>query len=258
MTKGGATFFYHQDGLGTVTDLTDSAGATAKSYSYDAYGNLVNQTGTVEQPYTYTGREFDSESGLYYYRARYYDPSTGRFLQEDPIGFSGGLNFYTGMKGNPINYNDPLGLFNSVDALNHYIGGSGFPVSIPFSDVDTTGISHTDFPQIATTLRSVIGQGMCRVGTYNIDNSKPFSTSGDAANFLGNITLNLKGTITVNCDCSWCFKGTLSASPDYYNFNPSTHRTWLNELKTSIGRKIPGQPYPININGTKPISQCAG
>ena len=46
----------------------------AKAYAYDAYGNLLDSPGTVEQPYTYTGREFDSEAGLYYYRARYYDP----------------------------------------------------------------------------------------------------------------------------------------------------------------------------------------
>jgi len=90
VTKSGSTFFYHADGLGTVTDLTDSAGATAKSYSYDAYGNIVDQTGTLEQPYTYTGREFDSETGLYYYRARYYDPRIGRFIQKDPIGMRGG------------------------------------------------------------------------------------------------------------------------------------------------------------------------
>jgi RHS repeat-associated protein len=112
ITKGGSTFFYHQDGLGTVTDLTDSAGATAKSYSYDAYGNLVDQTGTLEQPYTYTGREFDSESGLYYYRARNYDPVTGRFLQKDPIGLRGGVNSYLYANGVPTFFNDPFGLMS--------------------------------------------------------------------------------------------------------------------------------------------------
>ena len=74
VTKGSATYFYHQDGLGTVTDLTNATGATAKSYAYDAYGNILESPGALEQPYTYTGREFDSESGLYYYRAWYYDP----------------------------------------------------------------------------------------------------------------------------------------------------------------------------------------
>jgi RHS repeat-associated protein len=111
VTKGSSTFFYHQDGLGTVTDLTDSAGATAKSYSYDAYGNLVDQTGTVDQPYTYTGRELDSETGLYYYRARYYDPATGLFLQKDPIGLLGGTNnLYQYVSSSPTNWTDPSGL----------------------------------------------------------------------------------------------------------------------------------------------------
>ncbi|MDH5670442.1 MAG: hypothetical protein OEY86_20765, partial [Nitrospira sp.] len=124
VTKGGATYFYHQDGLGSVTDLTDSTGATAKSYSYDAYGNIVEQTGTVEQPYTYTGREFDAESGLYYYRARYYDPTTGRFLQKDPRGFEGGdLLLYGYAKENPVLYSDPDGLKRYI--LRIGAGGGG-------------------------------------------------------------------------------------------------------------------------------------
>jgi RHS repeat-associated protein len=109
VTKGGNTFFYHQDGLGTVTDLTDAAGATAKSYSYDAYGKILESPGTVDQPYTYTGREFDSESGLYYHRARYYDSATGRWLQKDPIGIEGGLNLYSYTDDDPVNYIDPFG-----------------------------------------------------------------------------------------------------------------------------------------------------
>ncbi len=111
VTKGANTFFYHQDGLGSVTDLTDSAGATAKRYSYDAYGTILESPGTVDQPYTYTGREFDSESGLYYYRARAYESVTGRFIQKDPIGFRGGeTNLYSYVGANPIRWIDPMGL----------------------------------------------------------------------------------------------------------------------------------------------------
>ena len=111
VTKGSNTFFYHQDGLGTVTDLTDSSGATAKSYSYDAYGTIVDQTGTVDQPYTYTGRELDSETGLYYYRARYYDSMIGRFLQKDPMGFLGkDVNLYRYARNNITNRTDLTGL----------------------------------------------------------------------------------------------------------------------------------------------------
>ena len=123
VTKGGATYFYHQDGLGSVTDLTDSTGATAKSYSYDTYGNIVESPGTNEQPYTYTGREFDAESGLYYYRNRYVDSKTGRFLTRDPLGISRGPNVYNYVNGNPLNLTDPTGLAGGRGATPSH-GGS--------------------------------------------------------------------------------------------------------------------------------------
>ncbi len=59
---------------------------------------------------TYTGREWDKETGLYYYRARYYDPMEGRFVSKDPIGYGGGINFYAYVQNNPINHIDPRGL----------------------------------------------------------------------------------------------------------------------------------------------------
>ncbi|MCS6328970.1 MAG: hypothetical protein H8K06_18065 [Nitrospira sp.] len=113
VTKGASTFFYHQDGLGSVTELTDSTGSVAKAYAYDVYGNILESPGTVNQPYTYTGRELDQETGLYYYRARYYDAASGRFLQKDPIGLGGGdVNFYNYVRNNPPRLADPFGLFD--------------------------------------------------------------------------------------------------------------------------------------------------
>ncbi|MBX3306825.1 MAG: RHS repeat protein [Nitrospira sp.] len=112
VTKGASTYFYHQDGLGSVTDLTDSSGATAKSYAYDAYGNILESPGTVEQPYTYTGRELDAESGLYYYRARTYDPAIGRFIERDGLRSEvrTGKNLYVYVNNNPVRQIDPFGL----------------------------------------------------------------------------------------------------------------------------------------------------
>ena len=79
---------------------------------YESFGNLTFSEGTPtdSNSFRYTGREFDSETGLYYYRARYYDPEVGRFMNEDPIGFSGGINFYSYVGNDPVNFNDPLGL----------------------------------------------------------------------------------------------------------------------------------------------------
>jgi RHS repeat-associated protein len=71
-------------------------------------------TGTLDQPYQYTGRELDFETGLYYYRARYYNPSNGTFISEDPTGFSGGLNLYEYSSNSPEVFSDPLGLQTTV------------------------------------------------------------------------------------------------------------------------------------------------
>ena len=81
----------------------------------DAWGNL--ESGASEPGFSFTGREWDPEIGLYYYRARYYDPKVGRFIGEDPIGFGGGNNFYGYVNANPTNSRDPLGLYPDLYPL---------------------------------------------------------------------------------------------------------------------------------------------
>ena len=103
--RGGATYYYLQDGSGSTSALTNASGAVVDSYTYDAFGNQTS-TGTVPNPFTYTGREYDRSTGLYYYRARYYDPTTGRFLSEDPLL---ALNPYVYTDNNPTNLVDPSG-----------------------------------------------------------------------------------------------------------------------------------------------------
>jgi RHS repeat-associated protein len=104
-------FFYHADGLGSITEITDQNGVVVRAYLYDSFGQIADEIGTLATPYAYTGREFDGESGLYYYRARYYDPAIGRFIRQDPIGLSGGINTYLYVLANPITNTDPSGLF---------------------------------------------------------------------------------------------------------------------------------------------------
>ena len=108
----GEHYYYHVDGLGSVTAVTNGAGKEVATNRYDSFGKLVAQTGSLPfaSTYTYTGREWDAEAGLYYYRARYYDPSLGRFISEDPIGFAGGTNFYAYVENNPLKWVDPWGL----------------------------------------------------------------------------------------------------------------------------------------------------
>jgi RHS repeat-associated protein len=107
--RSGTTSYYQADGLGSVTSLSSSAGALANTYTYDSFGNLTASTGSLTNRFEFTGREFDPETAIYFYRARYYDPSVGRFASEDPIGFYGGKNFYRYAKNNPVNLRDPRG-----------------------------------------------------------------------------------------------------------------------------------------------------
>jgi len=117
MLRSGATSYYHSDGLGSITSLSSAAGSSANTYTYDSFGKLTNSTGTLVNPFRYTAREFDTETNLYFYRARYYDPSMGRFLAEDPIGFDGGQNFYAYVRNNPISYADPSGLITCEEKI---------------------------------------------------------------------------------------------------------------------------------------------
>ena len=112
---GGFNYIYMEDGLGSITEVTNWHGNVRRAYVYDSFGNTATQTGTLNptNPFKYTGRELEEETGLYYYRARFYDPEIGRFINEDPIGFEGdGLNLYAYVKNNPINRTDPFGEFS--------------------------------------------------------------------------------------------------------------------------------------------------
>jgi len=110
-TDSTGSYDYLTDALGSTVELTDSTGTTQEQYSYGPYGMLSAAGATTANSYTYTGRESDG-LGINYYRARYYNPSTGRFLSEDPMGFAAGTNFYEYAGDDPIDFNDPLGLYS--------------------------------------------------------------------------------------------------------------------------------------------------
>jgi RHS repeat-associated protein len=97
------------DWLGSVTSLSNSSGALANTYAYDSFGKVTASTSTVTNPLQYTAREFDTETNLNYYRARYYDPQIGRFIAEDAIRFHSGVNFYGYVSNNPTLFVDPSG-----------------------------------------------------------------------------------------------------------------------------------------------------
>ena len=101
-----------------VEAYTVDNGATQR---FDAWGNQIQASGTIPQ-YGYTGREPD-ETGLIFYRARYYDPQIGRFISRDPVGFGGGINQYAYVGNNPTNFTDPSGL-KAADPVTTWVNNA--------------------------------------------------------------------------------------------------------------------------------------
>ncbi|HME00025.1 MAG TPA: RHS repeat-associated core domain-containing protein [Terriglobia bacterium] len=121
----GTPYYYHQNELWSVEAVTDSTGTPAERYSYDVYGfvTVTNGTGTsisqnawntphsaIGNPWVFTGRQLDEETGLHFYRARYYDPNKGRFLQRDPVEDEDWMDLYEYVSDMPTFAADPLGL----------------------------------------------------------------------------------------------------------------------------------------------------
>jgi RHS repeat-associated protein len=104
---GASASYFIADHLGSTRALADATGSITSSIAYDSFGNVA--AGSVPTRYTYTGREFDSDTGQMHYRAREYNLNGGRFLSEDPIGLGGGINLYAYVGNNPIRFLDPSG-----------------------------------------------------------------------------------------------------------------------------------------------------
>ena len=130
-----ATSYYGYDGHGSVRQLTDSSGTVTDTYTYDAFGNLLERTGTTPNLYMYAGEQFDPELGLYYNRARYLDVKQGRFWGMDVFeGHSSEpatLHKYLYGSANPANVSDPSGHLGLADlgisfSVNSILAGATF------------------------------------------------------------------------------------------------------------------------------------
>jgi RHS repeat-associated protein len=122
MNRGGQRYLYLRDHQGSVMALVDSAGHIVNRYRYDPWGISESAVEGVVNPLQYNGRDNDTGTDLYYYRARWYSAGLGRFISEDPVGLEGGINPLAYVGNDPVNYSDPTGLCSQRKPFGGKIG----------------------------------------------------------------------------------------------------------------------------------------
>jgi RHS repeat-associated protein len=179
-------YYFHTNAIGSVTAVSDSDGTLVERVSYDTFGmptftdyltdsqnpTVVNHS-VIGNDILFQGRRYDKETNLYYYRARYYDPIMGRFLQTDPIGYRDSMNLYQAFNMNPVNIIDPMGLYGidfhyyviyflfkakgwdsktsyTVAGFSQYVDDNSTTMPYPY-DLDNSRIRFFHFPGSSPT-----------------------------------------------------------------------------------------------------------
>ena len=147
--------------LGSILSaVTLSTGAVAADYDYDSFGART-ETGALEQPYGFTGREHDAESGLIHFRGRTYDPASASFLQSDPLGFrAGDLNLYAYVENNPQRFTDPSGYFAAVEYRNLALGSASLALGACTVSIEC----RDELGQVSVGAVGSVMNGACMLG----------------------------------------------------------------------------------------------
>ena len=158
--NGSTVLYLHHDQIGSTRLVTDSLGISQATYAYDPWGNLVSSTGTISNPLRFAGQYFDSESGLYYLRARYYDPTAAQFLSRDPI-TSFTRQPYAFVADDPLNLSDPTGLGKADQLSDAELGAlDKKKAGLPLSDAEKRLVKRAE--------RKIVQQEKMDLGTRNV------------------------------------------------------------------------------------------
>ncbi|HEY5274299.1 MAG TPA: RHS repeat-associated core domain-containing protein, partial [Acidimicrobiales bacterium] len=157
--SGGTTSYLLADELGSIRAITNSSGTTTGTFSYDAWGNETGSTGSATTPFGFAGEYLDSASGLYYMRARWYDPVTGSFTSDDPA-VSTTLQPFGYAANNPVNSTDPSG--KCVAPAGY---GCGYVVVDPSGGVAPTSVYEDAFNLVGEPLVNLL-QSYDHLGYY--------------------------------------------------------------------------------------------
>ena len=179
--RSGITSYYETDGINSVTSLSNSTGALLNTYTYNSFGNQTSTSGLIPNPLQYTARNYDAETGVYYFRARYYDKDSGRFLSEDPLIIRGGANHYLYAENRPTTLYDPWGLMSWVYNVTRRNHGWG---------VLANGETHPELPPDIRVDCKCIGKGQYKATvTVSFDITIWYGTQGQLKHENGHLQI---------------------------------------------------------------------
>lgn len=226
MRRSSKSHYFSQDGLGSVIGLTDEAGALAEFYDYDAYGKPGTSSGLGNR-YMFTGREYEPEAEIYFYRTRFYDTRLGRFTSADSIGFEGGLNLYTYARNNPTTYIDSFGTYeNPFSTANNYAGYVGTAVTVGTYVLTGNAAAAGTAGLVATTGAYAAGLGI--------------ATGRNAAEYVTNRQLSNYSNYSVSYSSS-------PVTSSYYN--GFSYNSYSSGSSSSSGYASRGDPTFIEASG---------
>lgn len=232
MNRSGQDYYYHADILGSTAALTDSTGNLVESYIYNPYGKVTvyDEAGSPVaasvkgNPYLFTGRRYDVESALYYYRARYLNPALGRFMNPDPKGFIDGMNLYEYAMSNPLRYVDPRGTATeSCSGMSFSFDGTLLKKYLPAFLAERMGEPTVAFNY--KKCKKCCPKNSKYPGKYRTDSELSLSItwSGDTGYIstpwgigwdVDVFVFHSKGFVGLVAQVSWGFGGSLSGSTD--------------------------------------------
>jgi RHS repeat-associated protein len=217
----GVTSYYVRDHLGSIRQRTDTSGNALLTRDYDAWGNPL--AGASTAGWSFTGREWDPETSLYYYRARYHAPSLGRFISEDPIGLRGGPNYYTYVEASPVSGVDPSGTtcMTNTGFLLGWLAGA-LPCEMDYAESSTESQEMTGSPG-AEMLRRAFKANNCQplprfefttpdAAQQTLPN--PCSTAAQVGGFMGS------ASPVGGCKASYTIRNEAGTNSFYYHILP--------------------------------------
>ncbi|MEK4516727.1 RHS repeat-associated core domain-containing protein [Paenibacillus sp. FSL H8-0122] len=254
--KAAKDYYYLYNGHGDVVQIVDTNGTVVNNYTYDEWGNITSQDEKTSNSFKYTGEVYDEETGLYYLRARYYDPSMGRFLNEDTV--EGQItnplsqNLYTYVGNNPLIFSDPSGhSMESDHVLPQHVLNQLAPLSAGWEDLQrqllsldnssTSNITRMNIIALQTTIHRAAQN--IRFNYFSTIKN-PTQTQIDAASSAGYI-------FGKNVDLSAGYKGRVDAQNDGSGTQRHGHifgpkgEEWARNLDGTIhdaNRNSPGSP----------------